>query len=867
MRKRHVWWLSVSLCALVAATHVAAQPDAQTSPAAPPQAGGTRVPSGAAPSAARSKQTQGASRSDAGQSAAPTSQNTNASSTTAVEQVIVTGASRATKLQRVPAAITAFTDVRRNLLGIETGRDVANLTPSVGLQGEYLSIRGLGRYEDPGQGTDPAAAVYVDGVYTSSPAYLNQPDFLTDRIEVLRGPQSVLGRNELAGAVDEYSKRPTDELHGDLRAGGTSLADGYVQAGVSGPLTDKLRYRFAYAFSDTGNGDGPQDNIAPGKANPSTGLTRLYQEQLDWTPSEDLDIWVSAQQFSSNLTGDYGVQTGIGGGYNQLSPYFTDKAANYFSAASSYFGLAPNPQYGLPGYLNPAIKDRFKIAVDDPGNTNLKSDDTFTTNMTYDLHWATLKYIGGYSQYDYAANTDADYTDRQYFISPYGVRTPSYYTADSFQHKEWYSNELVLTSENTDRLRWVAGVYQYAERYHTDYSVEDPLQATLADPVYNTAGTEPAPPNPTRAFYAQQTNLRTESQAVYGRLDYDIAPTVTLTGDMRYNWDQKYGGNSFRDIYDLVGFYGPYVTQHGLDVTPAVHDLNASQDYRDWSGKVQVDWKPDATTLAYAEIAKGYKPGGFDLAAFNPIPILKQETLVDYEAGLKKSFGTYFSVNAAAYYYDYHNLQLPITQGFPINIPNPLTGGVTRSVQYFATAQNARTSRSTGLELEATYSPLENLHFTFVYSLQDAEIVDFTSSAPGGLIHDPVSGQNYTNLKGNQLPQAPRNKVSVIPQYVAHLASGDLSLSAIFTWTDKEYYSVFDVPGYQAPSYYNLDLRAVYQPKNSHFTALAYIRNVGDSLQYLYYGPGAQPGPFPATETLYTLSEPRTFGAELQYRF
>ena len=67
----------------------------------------------------------------------------------------------------------------------------------------------------------------------------------------------------------------------------------------------------------------------------------------------------------------------------------------------------------------------------------------------------------------------------------------------------------------------------------------------------------PAAPNPTRAFFDQTTTLRSDNQAVYGQLEYDVAPTVTLTGDFRYNWDQRYGGNRFREIYDLYGFYGP----------------------------------------------------------------------------------------------------------------------------------------------------------------------------------------------------------------------------------------------------------------------------------------------------------------------
>jgi len=59
------------------------------------------------------------------------------------------------------------------------------------LNGQFLSLRGVGRYTDE-LGTDPGVAIYVDGIYTNSPDYLNQPDFFADRIEILRGPQGTL---------------------------------------------------------------------------------------------------------------------------------------------------------------------------------------------------------------------------------------------------------------------------------------------------------------------------------------------------------------------------------------------------------------------------------------------------------------------------------------------------------------------------------------------------------------------------------------------------------------------------------------------------------------------------------------------------
>ncbi len=791
----------------------------------------------------------GTSRSDEGQRAAPTSQDTSAGSTSAVSEVVVTAASRATTIQHVDAAVTAFTDERRNLLGIENGRDISNLTPSMSLQGEYLTLRGVGRFEDPGQGLDPGVAVHVDGVYTSSPAYLGQPDFLTDRIEVLRGPQSVYGRNSVGGTVNIYSRRPTADLHGDLRLGGTTNELGYVDAAISGPITSTLGFRLGYAGSDTRSG--PQDNVG-GYANPATGATRLYEAQLEWQPNNDIDVWTRYQNFSSSLRPSYGVGAGIvlGGPYNTGTP------ATY--TTNLYYGLEVNPQYGIDPNSNPQIKDPYKVSLDTPGHVNTKNDHTFTINATWNLHWAKLKYIGGYSQYDYDLLSDADQTARPFLTSPGGRQVPSQYTINSFQDKKWYSNELILTSPDYQRLRWVAGVYQYFESYKTTFAVEDPLEADLATP-YSAVGGPLAAPNPSRAFYSQLTELRSGNQAIYGQLDYDLTKTFKLTGSLRYNWDQRKGYDTVREIFDIASIYGDFAAPLiALDVTPSPGAASAKADFSDWSGNVGAEWHPDRSIIAYVNIARGYKSGGFDLGNFRPIPIVQPETLTDYEFGLKKTFGRTLVLDAAAYYYDYKNLQVPITLGSTVT--NPVTG-VSSNI-FLATLANAQRTHSIGFELESVYSPLENLHFTVIYSYLDSKFDKFVSPTPGGFIQDPA-GAAYANLKGNTVPQAPKNKVSFIPNYVVHTGTGDISLSATYSWVAEQYYAIFNTSRYLGPSYYNLDLRAVYQPTKSPFTFLAYIRNVTDSRQYIYYSANS----VFTNQNIYTLSENRTFGAEVQYRF
>ncbi len=825
----------------------------------------TLATAAAAQEAAPSSQTgnsTGSNRTDVGQRAQPKTQDTSAGSSKTVSEVVVTAGSRGQRIQEAPVAITAFTDERRNLLGITNARDITNNTPSMSMQGEYLSLRGVGRYEDAGQGIDPGIAVYVDGAYTSSPAYLNQPDFLTDRIEVLRGPQSVFGRNSLGGSVSIYSRRPSDVLTGDLRAGYSSNSYAYVEGAISGPITDTLKYRLGYSWSETFTGN--QQNLSPfANKGLGTGSGKLYDAQLEWDPTSKFSVWARFQQFSGSYAGGYGV----GGGYSQgftgiAGPYNTGTAATY--ATNLYYGLAPNPQFGLPAYSNPSLADPYKTAVAFPGSIDTRADYIGTINADYDFGWAKLHYVGGYQQYIYDSLTDVDFSGRDYITSVYGFQQPSLYLGDVAQQKKWFSNEFNLTSRGDQRLRWVVGVFQYTERYKTFFGVDDPENPYLADPVSAATGL-PAAPNPRRSFYAQNTTLRTDSQAVYGQLDFDLNSQWKVTAAARYNWDQRFGGDNFRYIYDL---YGLYLIPQTLDVTPAANSANQRLSFSDWTGKLGLEYHPNRSLTAYISAAKGYQAGGFDLGAFDPIPTVKSEQLFDYEAGVKKQFGGVLTVDASAYYYDYRNLQIPVTEA--VGGTNPYTGlPITVPTTVLTNAQHARTY---GAELETVYSPAENLHFTLIYSYLNAKFLNFT--LPVGLIQDPATGIKYGNLRGYTIPQSPTNKLSFIPNYVFHTPSADLSLSATLSYVDSEYYRVYNSGADRAPSYYNLDLRMVLQPKtNTHVTLIAYARNVTNQREFIYYAPT---GAFPmvtladgshAPQPLYTVAEPLSFGVEAQYRF
>ena len=159
--------------------------------------------------------------------------------------MIVTAQRREERLQDVPVAISAYTDTKRDLLGIETAQDIAKYTPGVSFSDfpNRLFIRGVGRFTNQ-LGSDPGVATYVDGFYTSETTALDSSPILIDRIEVLRGPQGTLyGRNSIGGAVNIVSQRPTQELTGQVRFDAFDRQFVAGAASIAGPVTDWLRFR------------------------------------------------------------------------------------------------------------------------------------------------------------------------------------------------------------------------------------------------------------------------------------------------------------------------------------------------------------------------------------------------------------------------------------------------------------------------------------------------------------------------------------------------------------------------------------------------------------------------------------------------
>lgn len=104
----------------------------------------------------------------------------------------------------------------------------------------------------------PSSSPYIDGLSDVSRYTLMSPKvdpYGLDRLEILRGPSSVLyGQNVPGGLINAVSKRPQDEESGELAVQGGSWGRAEIRGDITGPLTDdhSLLYRLTGLVLDTG---------------------------------------------------------------------------------------------------------------------------------------------------------------------------------------------------------------------------------------------------------------------------------------------------------------------------------------------------------------------------------------------------------------------------------------------------------------------------------------------------------------------------------------------------------------------------------------------------------------------------------------
>jgi outer membrane receptor protein involved in Fe transport len=205
-----------------------------------------------------------------------------------LEEVVVTAQKREQSLQDVPISILVTTGEaleKQNLARLEDlTQQMPNVHVSRGTIADQLTIRGVG--SGLNGGFEQSVGTYVDGVYHGR-GHASQSSFVdVERLEVLRGPQSIyFGNNAIGGAFSVATRKPGDSWETQTKASyETEARESTIEVGTGGPVSDTLGLRVAARYSDM---DGFLKNAGTGQRNPGIE-DKFVRATLMWEPG---DLW------------------------------------------------------------------------------------------------------------------------------------------------------------------------------------------------------------------------------------------------------------------------------------------------------------------------------------------------------------------------------------------------------------------------------------------------------------------------------------------------------------------------------------------------------------------------------------------------
>lgn len=283
--------------------------------------------------------------------------------------------------------------------------------------------------------------------------------------------------------------------------------------------------------------------------------------------------------------------------------------------------------------------------------------------------WLTFRSITAYRKDDSATPIDFD------ALPSVQVDVPAFYNNKQF------SQEAQLLVD-TGGLSGLLGVYYLDAKARTVFDVRLPGGVTAL-----TFG-----------------DVKTDTVAVFGDFTYNLTPMFSVSAGGRYTWDQRQS-RVLRQTY--LGGGSPYFGGTGT-LFATTSDFRGSADFKKFTPRASISFKPSKDHTLYASWSKGFKGGGFDPrgqtsacrtpsgATCTPAQVydfmsFDPETVSSYELGYKAAlFDRRLTFALAAFHADYTDVQVPGSIGTTINGQQTFIGITT----------NAGKARMRGVEFE-----------------------------------------------------------------------------------------------------------------------------------------------------------------------
>lgn len=344
-------------------------------------------------------------------------------------------------------------------------------------------------------------------------------------------------------------------------------------------------------------------------------------------------------------------------------------------------------------------------------------------------------------------------------------------------------------------------------------------------------------PSPGMPVFVGASFTRQEKQvaAVYFEGQLDLTDRLHLTAGGRYNHEKIH---AYRRTYLSLPAPTP------LSLPEYAH---SPASFSQFSPRGTLRYEVTPTSNVYASISRGFRGGGFSIAAAGDPPF-RPETITAYEVGFKGRPIDALTVTLAAFRYDYKDMQVLLYSAEP-----------GKPAVTFET--NAASARSKGFELEANLTVTPELSISGGLAYLNARYKKFTGAqayAPNatGTGNIKLSDQD---LSGRRLLRSPEWSGNVSVNYEREAQAGKFSAFAAITFSSS--YGLDNDLIVQTGSFARLDGELSFAP-----TAL-------DGVRFVLWGKNLTDRQYPAASNVndfgsgFAYNDPRTFGARVEFSF
>ena len=429
-----------------------------------------------------------------------------------------------------------------------------------------------------------------------------------------------------------------------------------------------------------------------------------------------------------------------------------------------------------------------------------------SAEIQYDLKWARFDAITSWQYLRLDSRSDTTSVYGPLLVAALGQ--PAYAAipldASAFTRKK--TQEFRLTSQTRGAIEWLAGLYYTNE------------EGTNSQRLYGTM-----PDGNPDLFLARIPSKYTET-AVYGNVTWNLSPALALTGGVRVFKNRQ----TFQQ--DLAG-----------PLAGGVSSLTNTSEESSATYLLAAKYKLTDVSNVYLRAASGYRPGGPNLVARNPItgeflapPMVGHDSLWSYEAGYKADLlDKTLSVEAAVYQIRWKDMQTPKA----VNGVNVLV--------------NAGKAKINGAEFGARWRPTQSLTLGTSLAYIDGKL---TEDAP------------TLGVAGERLPNSPRFATTANVNY-------DFAIGGRASYVGANYRHVGQRNAnfesnkfhYKLPAYDMVDLQAGIEFKPVRLSL--YLRNAFNEAAQLGATTAGAAVPLSTEAVGVTPARPRTLGFVLEASF